>query len=269
MSVHLVFGENFETFVQRAGFDFSSGWGPRHQPCSDEPYSKWRKLSKPGLLNRICNMFDVDERILLQPLADVRQSASGNLPNNKAAQNALDFAMFGNDFVVGQEIAHLLPDGLFLSIRKTEGTDDYFSVVMAQMKSIDGKRVIKGYLPPGEGMRRRDLGPFRLREFRGIGLTTSKGIVVLWSSLQPTLTLGATFYSFRYFASNRLLHGYRVVFTDKTMAELKLAPMVLEPIEPTYKAILSAGRLVGVRRGDELPQKYMTFFNNPNEALID
>ena len=152
---------------------------------------------------------------------------------------------------------------------KTEGIGDYFSVDMAQLKSIDGKRVIKGYLAPEERMRRRDLGPFRLREFRGIGLTTAKGIVVLWSSLQPTLTLGATFYSFRYFASNRLLHGYRVVFTDKTMAELKLAPMVLEPIEPTYKAILSAGRLVGVRRGDELPQKYMTFFNNPNEALID
>jgi len=27
--------------------------------------------------------------------------------------------------------------------------------------------------------------------------------------------------------------------------------------------------LVGVRRGDEMPQKYMTFFNNPNEAWID
>ena len=68
---------------------------------------------KPGLLNRIGNLFDVDGRILPQPLADVRQSASGNLPNNEAAQKALDFAMFGSDFVVGQEIAHLLPDGLF------------------------------------------------------------------------------------------------------------------------------------------------------------
>jgi len=27
--------------------------------------------------------------------------------------------------------------------------------------------------------------------------------------------------------------------------------------------------LVGVRRGDELPQKYMTYFNNPAEAWID
>ena len=269
MSVNLIFGKNLRLLCK--------GRGSISQVAGDLGISRVQmnrilngeSFPKPGLLNRICDMFDVDGRILLQPLADVRQSASGNLPNNKAAQNALDFAMFGNDFVVGQEIAHLLPDGLFLSIRKTEGTDDYFSVVMAQMKSIDGKRVIKGYLPPGEGMRRRDLGPFRLREFRGIGLTTAKGIVVLWSSLQPTLTLGATFYSFRYFASNRLLPGYRVVFTDKTMAELKLAPMVLEPIEPTYKAILSAGRLVGVRRGDELPQKYMTYFNNPAEAWID
>ena len=93
MSVHLVFGKNLRLLCK--------GRGSISQVAGDLGISRVQmnrilngeSFPKPGLLNRSCNIFDVDGRILLQPLADVRQSASGNLPNNKAAQNALDFAM--------------------------------------------------------------------------------------------------------------------------------------------------------------------------------
>ncbi len=98
MSVHLVFDKNLILLCK--------GRGSVSQVAGDLGISRVQmnrilngeSFPKPGLLNRICNMFDVDGRILLRPLADVRQLGSGNLPNNKAAQNALDFAMFATTF---------------------------------------------------------------------------------------------------------------------------------------------------------------------------
>src|SRR5210317_2441722 len=73
---------------------------------------------KPGLMKRICNYFQVDARILLQPLAELEHGALSRLNPNTRMAAALDYALDGQDFTVSAEDeANVIPDDLHLLLR--------------------------------------------------------------------------------------------------------------------------------------------------------
>src|SRR5210317_823278 len=58
---------------------------------------------KPGLMKRIFDYFQVDVRILLQPLAELEDGAPSRLNPNTRMAAALYYALYGQDFTVSAE----------------------------------------------------------------------------------------------------------------------------------------------------------------------
>ena len=120
ISVHQIFGRNLRELCKRTGTNAEVA---DHQGVNRVQMNRilnGESFPKPGLMKRICDHFSVNERILLEPLAEleaeIRQQSSGDV---RGMSGPFDYAFFCRDYSVNEENINreIVRDGLHLMIR--------------------------------------------------------------------------------------------------------------------------------------------------------
>lgn len=205
-------------------------------------YLSGESFPRPDVLHRICSFFDVDARILLDPVDSIDdEPASINSPFLK---NFLGFGTKNID-------KDTFPDGFYRFTRRSFLEPDQFIMGLVYVFREDGNTFVRGF-EAREAMRRQGL-PLnaRAREFRGIIARQDEGISLLISRY------GARTNSFNFlsrvssFESN-FWSGYVVRTMREEFSGTRAQRMVYEHLGRLGPKVLHAARTTGYKTEDDL-----------------
>lgn len=214
---------------------------------------------KPGLMKRICDHFSVNARILLEPLAELEAEKRHQSPGDvRGMSGPFDYAFFGRDYSVNEENINreIVPDGLHLMIRPSFMWRDGYWIGMVRFFNKDGAQVVRGFDPIARGMKRSDLTPMKVREYRGLLLNSSESISFLYATRIPNTVIGIDHFGTRTWPTHGFLSGRCLVMSSANPIGKTVVPSILQPLEQDTRTILEAARLCGFRSLSEVPRKY-------------
>lgn len=199
---------------------------------------------RPDVLQRICTVFGVDARVLLEPLC-----------HGQFHEPVLTGPILGN-FIgpsLGEVDEETFPSGLYRFSRQHPIRQEQFLVGLVQVFRSTGTCYLRGY-EPREALREQGLRPSGpAREFRGLVMRQNDGIAALVSRRNGMTT------SFVYLArvasfENNFWLGYTARPVRESSTEQRTTRMVYEHLGQDRTAIMQAARSAGsATHADLLP----------------
>lgn len=150
----------------------------------------------------------------------------------------------------------IVPDGLQLMIRPSFMWRDGFWIGMVRFFNKYGAQVMCGFDPIAQGMKRSDLTPMKVLEYRGLLLNSSESISFLYATRIPNTVIGFDHFGTRTWTTHGILSGRCLVMSSANPIGKIVVPSILQPLEQDTKTILEAARLCGFRSLSEVPRKY-------------
>ena len=97
--------------------------------------------------------------------AEKRHQGPGDV---RGMSGPFDYAFFGRDYSFNEENVNreIVPDCLHLIIRPSLMWRDGYWIGMVRFFNKDGAQVMRGFDPIARGMKRSDLTPMKVREYR-------------------------------------------------------------------------------------------------------
>lgn len=219
-------------------------------------YLSGESFPRPDVLDRICDFFDVDARILLDPvdsLVTARPVLSGPILSDFVGAGIRDIPQ------------DLFPSGLYRFSRRSFTDDTRFVVGLVYVFRNCGHTYVRGY-EARQAMQMQGLPTdARTREFRGYAIRQEDGIALMISRRKAMTS------SFNYLARvPSFENNYWVGYVTRTMREsataVRAARMVYEHLGNNRKTILEAARGAGFRTDAELPPFHRRLLQ-PDEAF--
>ncbi|MBE2275464.1 MAG: helix-turn-helix transcriptional regulator [Rhodobacteraceae bacterium] len=186
-------------------------------------YLRGESFPKPGLLDRICDYFDVDARILTQPVTGrlLAEMRIARLAQSKGVDVSkwlagLIHAAPTQDYHHGP---HSLTDGLYRAWRRSFAKPDKAVRVLVQVSSRDGVLCLRGFDSPKQYPPKC---PPAWREFRGLALRLkSNDYALMFFHNMPMRIISITYIGQDYTANRP---DYWRGFTAITRGELVDVP---------------------------------------------
>lgn len=205
-------------------------------------YMSGESFPRPDILDRICTFFEVDARILLEPVETIGHQ--GNILNGPFLA---DFLGHG----IRQVNEAMFPTGFYRFTRRSFVNSDKFVIGLVHVfRSGKAATFIKGY-EAREAMRYQGLSDApKRREFRGI-LTSHEDGVAFVISRRHAMT-----YSFNYLArvgslENNFWLGY-VARTVRDGSGERVTRMVYEHLGRDIGSALKVARTAGFSTAEDL-----------------
>ncbi len=213
-------------------------------------YLGGESFPRPDVLNRICTFFEIDARILLEPLE--------NIP---PAHSILEHPFISNHIGAGVRnlSQEMLPDGFFKFTRRSFAEPLMMTTGLIYVFRIDGATFMRGYESKA-AMQRQGLTPkAAAREFRGIVLSQSDGVCALASLRNAKAT------SFHYLSrvasfQNPLWAGYATRAMRETEGTSRAARIVYEHLGQDTHLVLKAARAAGYCTPSDISPHHQKFF---------
>ncbi len=257
ISTHLIFGRNLRQLCKRVGTIAEVADHLDVNRVQMNRILNGESFPKPRLMKRICDYFEVDARILLQPLAELEGEPVGSLRASMRMASALEYALYGQDFTVSAEDdANIIPDGLHLLLRPSFLWRDTIWVSMVRFFSHNDVRLVRGIDPVAKGMKRSDAVPIRSREFRGAVTRATDGISFIYTTNVPNSTLGVDHFTTRSWRTYGFLTGRCMFMSPSNPIDRSVVPCILQPLEQNTAEILRTARQTGFRDLAEVPSRY-------------
>ncbi|WP_094021861.1 helix-turn-helix domain-containing protein [Maliponia aquimaris] len=199
-------------------------------------YLAGESFPRPDVLHKICTYFDVDARILLEPVADIARSDGGIMRNPAIAEYLGDVTR-----PVSEES---LPSGFYSFARRSFVDEARFVRGLIYIFRSRGGTFLKGF-EAKEAMRQQGLPTDpATREFRGAVMAQEDGIAALVSRR------GATTTSFNYLAripsfENNFWVGYVTRTVRENVAGRRVERLVYEYLGNRAADALPAARSAG------------------------
>ena len=207
-------------------------------------YLSGESFPRPDMLARICRHFDVDARVLLEPVERLTHDTY-RLLGHPVLHDFFDESM--------REIPEsLLPGGLYRFFRPSFMVPDKYTMALVRIWRRDGCTFLRGF-EPRRALREQGL-PIepREREFRGMFLRQGDGVMALISSR------GSMTSTFVYLA--RETSGPRTVwegFAARSMREKptgrRVARLIFDHLGTNRRRIMANARRAGLLSAEELP----------------
>lgn len=207
-------------------------------------YLSGESFPRPDVLDRICSFFDVDARILLEPvdtLADKGQVLSGPVLSDFGGKGVLNLP------------EETFPSGFYRFSRRSFLSDDQFVIGLVYVFRSGECTYVKGF-EAKEAMRQQGLPTAApSREFRGYVSRQEDGIAMVISR-RNAMTC-----SFNYLArvasfENNFWVGYASRTVRESVTGTRVARMVYEYLARDTRLILSTARSAGlVAESDLMP----------------
>jgi hypothetical protein len=207
-------------------------------------YLAAESFPRPDVLHRICLFFDVDARILLEPVDDI--GTVGTDPFNHPAVKSY----LGKTVETVSESE--LPNGFYRFSRPSFVNDDLYVLGLMFVFRSEGRAFLRGYeLPEAMNDQGLPISAYN-REFRGVILKQEQGLVIL------AARRGATTCSFSYLARvpsfhNNFWEGYATRTVTESLTGHRVARFVIEHIQGDWRAARAVARESGFCSAKDLP----------------
>ncbi|QFT47136.1 Helix-turn-helix domain protein [Roseivivax sp. THAF40] len=208
-------------------------------------YLSGESFPRPDILHRICEFFDVDARILLDPVEEIERGRHG-----------LTLSAELQDFLGGKNVLAPpeadFPSGFYRFTRPSFVDDERFLISIVMIYRRSGQAFLRG-LEAREAMRRQGL-PLdrRMREFRGLVIPQFNGVAILISR-RGGQTTSFNFLSRVPTFENNFWSGYTARTISETETGARFARQVYEHIGPSRANALRAARQSGLCEAADLP----------------
>ena len=206
-------------------------------------YLSGESFPRPDVLFRICNYFDVDARIILEPLEEIGTNSRALLTHPEIA----DFLAPG----VSQLPETMFPSGFYQFARRSFLDETLFVRGLLYVYRKDGAAFIRGYEAKGAMLQQGLPTTSETREFRGLLLAQEGGIAGLVSrrnSLTTSFNFLAQIASFQ----NNHWVGYTVRTVRESMTGSRIARLVYEYLGADSGKVFAAARTAGFCTVDDL-----------------
>lgn len=205
-------------------------------------YLSGESFPRPDVLDRICDFFDVDARILLDPVDSL--NTGGSILNGPVLAN---FAGPG----VNEVTDEIFPSGFYRFSRRSFISETQFVVGLVHVFRQAGHVYVRGY-EAREAMRQQGLPmDAQAREFRGYAIRQDDGIALMISRRKAMTS------SFNYLArvasfENNFWVGYVTRTVRESTSGTRVTRMVYEHLGGFKGGVLEAARNTGFKTEDEL-----------------
>lgn len=205
-------------------------------------YLSGESFPRPDVLARICDFFDMDARILLEPVTEIPRG--GQVLTGPVLT---DFVGAGVPDVPEEEF----PSGFYRFSRRSFVDDAQFVVGLVYVFREGSYTYVRGY-EAKEAMRAQGLAvDARTREFRGFITRQEDGIAALISR-RRAMTCSFNFLSRVASIENNYWVGYVSRTVRESVTGLRAVNMVYEHLGDNRAAIFAAARGAGFRGVDDL-----------------
>jgi len=116
--------------------------------------------------------------------------------------------------------------------------------------------------PVAPGMRRSDLTPISVREYRGMMLQTNEALSFVYATRVPSSVMGVDNFSTRTWTTRGFFQGRCMIMSSANPIGKNVVPCILQPLEQSTSDILSAARKTGFCPIAEIPPKYQTYLTS-------
>ena len=258
VSTHLIFGKNLRQLCRRVGTIAEVADSLEINRVQMNRILNGESFPKPGMLKRICEYFNTDARILLQPLDELEE---GSFRSHDADISSVwNYTMFGRDYFVPENMLQdILPDGLHLMYRPSFLIGTQIWIGMVRVFGQNGVRMLRGLDPVAPGMRRSDLTPISVREYRGMMLQTNEALSFVYATRVPSSVMGVDNFSTRTWTTRGFFQGRCMIMSSANPIGKNVVPCILQPLEQSTSDILGAARKTGFCPIAEIPPKYQTY----------
>lgn len=203
-------------------------------------YLSGESFPRPDVLDRICDFFEVDARILLDPV--------GNIPTTGHILNGPFLADFVGVGVKDISVADF-PNGFYRFSRRSFVSNVQFIVGLVYVFRDDGKTFVRGF-EAKEAMLQQGLNASAAaREFRGYVTCQEEGIAMLISR-RNSRTCSFNFLTRVASFENNFWVGYVTRTVRENASGTRVARMVYEHLAPA--SVLGAARGSGFVSEDGL-----------------
>ena len=207
-------------------------------------YLSGESFPRPDVLDRICQFFNVDARILLEPVATLAQQ--GKVLNGPFLAD-----YFGRH---AQRVPiDVFPSGFYRFSRRSFVRADAFVLGLVYVfRDEEGATFVKGY-EAKDAMRFQGLPEKAAdREFRGFALPHEDGVSLLIARK------GSLTFSFNYLArassmESNFWSGYIARTTRESERSERVTRMVYERLGPGIERAMHVARAAGFHTAQELP----------------
>ncbi|TCS66998.1 Xre family transcriptional regulator [Primorskyibacter sedentarius] len=206
-------------------------------------YLTGESFPRPDVLHRICTFFDVDARILLEPVSNISTVKHDLLHHPEVS----DFVGAGSN----QVAEDMFPSGFYRFSRRSFTDDEMFVQGLVYVYREDNYTFIRGY-EAKEAMRQQGLSTdARTREFRGFMVPQEGGVASLISR-RNSLTFSFNFLAREPSFENNFWIGYATRTVRETMSGRRVARQVYEHLGDDLDDVLKAARGSGFVRSEDL-----------------
>jgi transcriptional regulator with XRE-family HTH domain len=207
-------------------------------------YLSGESFPRPDVLDRICTFFDVDARILLEPVAKLTARTDALTGDYLA-----DFVGAG----VGSVTEEDFPSGFYRFCRRSFLNEEQYVVGLVHVFRSDGNTFIRGF-EAKEAMRQQGLPTdASAREFRGFVMRQENGIAALISR-RKAMTCSFNYLSRVASFENNFWVGYVTRTVRESVSGSRAVRMVYEHLGQQRKEVFHAARSAGfVDEADLMP----------------
>ncbi|WP_425039168.1 helix-turn-helix domain-containing protein [Primorskyibacter sp. S187A] len=207
-------------------------------------YLSGESFPRPDVLHRICTFFDVDARILLEPVETITQDRGLLLSHPTIAP------------FLGAESTNItqamLPDGLFRFLRRSFIEQDKFVEGLVLVYREQGFTFVRGH-EAKEAMSKVGLTRPRDREFRGFFLRQENGVASLVAR-RNALTGSFTYLHRVPSIALNTWTGYTIRTTPEMQTGKRITRLVWEHLGNDYGRALKVARGTGYRWVSDLSE---------------
>jgi transcriptional regulator with XRE-family HTH domain len=215
-------------------------------------YLTSESFPRPDVLHRICTFFEVDARILLEPVEDIARSA----PDPLSHPILREFLGNGTEYVSEEDF----PSGFYRFTRLSFTDDSYFVVGLVFVFRRDGYTFMRGYEPKA-AMRMQGLGTHPItREYRAILMSQEEGVAALVAR-HKAMTCSFNFYSRVSSFENNFWDGYATRTVRESINTMRAARLVYEHIHGNRSLIFETARNGGLKTLEEIDPYHARLLN--------
>jgi transcriptional regulator with XRE-family HTH domain len=242
MSVLGNFGSNLRKLAQQRGTLAKAANDLDISKIQFQRYLRGESFPKPHILKQICNYFEVDARILTEPLTDtllfdMRTAAVAGQAENPAMNAAISFACPTQDYFQTPEA---LPDGFYRVVRKSLTFPNCYANLLFLVKTLGKARVMRCY---DDKLISNGTMPAPLRQYRGMVLGQADGVSMVVFHSPPAMSVSHIFVApFFHANGTRALTGFSTNGRTELVGRPRIVRIYIEPITGGFAGVMAYRR---------------------------
>ncbi len=219
-------------------------------------YLSGESFPRPDILHHICLFFNVDARILLEPVKD-HQPAESDLLNHPYLEG-----YFGPKLITVTE--KTFPSGFYRCIRRSFIDDSQFVSGLIFVARKGAYTFLRGYESRNAlGVQGLSLPP-QTREFRGLIMRQKEGVIAFISH-QNSLSCSFNFLTPKTAFEPKLWEGYVTRTAREKAPDRRATRMVYEHLGNNWAAIMKIARSTGLIQLEDVPPFYAPYLKVSKE----